>query len=542
MGRQFAAFPMRPVLASLLALLLSGWFHPPPARAQELEAMPPEVDGEVDDEEGLDEADTDEAGATPAVAAPELPEPTGVARFLEASEVLRVRLAALTRAPPEGRPWRVAQLGDSHTEWGIFTGAFRQALAEGGVVSPGFVPPWERGVHPAKILFSRAWKRSTWRTHVKGGVDGPSGTSALASARGARATLELPPGLPEGTRLTAWWDAAGGGEFSLSVNGQGLPQLEVMQSGGALAQRAFSLPAGTRQVVLEVTEASAARPFRFCGFTVDRPDARLQFDGLGLGGSVHLHPLHQQRGGLETFLAQREPDLVVIWYGTNSAPERGLSPAAFEKQYDRLVQLVKGAAPGAAVLALGLPDLAMRSRACAPSKKPPKGQGTGKSAGPRRRGAPGPSPWHAGAQSHLASGRKPTAAQLRQQALLRRQRSRPKRRRTPRRRLPPVVCSPTPGAAPVSPALGDACFPSTLPTVGLLRDAERAVARSQGAAFFDLYAYMGGEGGMVRWYCQRPSLALSDFIHLSAAGYRHAAEVLVEALRTSAPPPSARTE
>jgi hypothetical protein len=49
--------------------------------------------------------------------------------------------------------------------------------------------------------------------------------------------------------------------------------------------------------------------------------------------------------------------------------------------------------------------------------------------------------------------------------------------------------------------------------VAWLRDRERTAAAAQRAAFFDLYAYMGEAGGMLRWYCQRPALALPDFIH-----------------------------
>ncbi|MBM4379953.1 MAG: hypothetical protein FJ086_11770, partial [Deltaproteobacteria bacterium] len=95
---------------------------------------------------------------------------------------------------------------------------------------------------------------------------------------------------------------------------------------------------------------------------------------------------------------------------------------------------------------------------------------------------------------------------------------------------------PEPGQPPLSPRPTEACYPATPPTVAALRDRERAAAAAQGAAFFDLYAYMGGAGGMIRWYCQAPALALPDFIHLSAAGYRHVASVLAEALREGAPP------
>ena len=493
----------------------------------------PAADGPVDgpDEELLGE-DPEPDGA----ALGDGPAPAGRGRFLEAPEGLRARLSTLARGPLAERPWRVAQLGDSHTEWGLFTGPFAAALAQGGIVSPGFVGPWERGVHAAKIVLSRGWGRSSWREHVKGGVDGPSGTSALATAPGARATLKLPPGLPEGTRVTAYWDAASAGRFQVEAGGAVLREVEdPPPTGGALAQRSWTLPAGPRSLDLVVLEASRARPFRFCGFTVDRPDARVQFDGLGLGGSVHLHPLRQQRGALEAFLSTREHDLVVVWYGTNSAPEKGLTAEAFGRQYEELLALVRRAAPGAAVVALGLPDIGWRGKACR-GGKPASAKGT------RRRGAPGPVPWHPALVNGLLA-RTQTAAERRLEKLREAKRpARPVAKRTRRaKRYPPVVCGPEGGTLPLSPSPDDACYPATLPTVAWLRDRERTAAAAQRAAFFDLYAYMREAGGMLRWYCQRPALALPDFIHLSAAGYRHVASVLAEALREAAPP-VARTE
>ncbi|MBM4381013.1 MAG: hypothetical protein FJ086_17205, partial [Deltaproteobacteria bacterium] len=342
-------------------------------------------DGAGDEGEALLEQELPEASPSPEVAAG-APAVAGPGRFLDAPQGLRVRLAAMLREPAPGRPWRVAQLGDSHTEWGLFTGPYASAVAGGGTVSPGFVAPWERGVHPAKISFSRGWRRSSWRKHLKGGVDGPSGTSAVATARGASATLKLPPGLPEGTRVTAWWDAGSPGRFRVTAAGGALPEVdEPAPAGGALSQRTWTVPAGVRELDLVVDEASPSRPFRFCGFTVDRPDARVQFDGLGLGGSVHLHPLRQQRGALEHFLASREHDLVVIWYGTNSAAEKGLSPEAFGAQYEELLALVRRTSPGAAVVALGLPDLGWRGKGCRASAAK-----SGAKKALRRKGAPGP--------------------------------------------------------------------------------------------------------------------------------------------------------
>jgi lysophospholipase L1-like esterase len=374
---------------------------------------------------------------------------------------------------------------------------------------------------------------------------------------GARATLVLPEGLPAGSRATVWWDAPSTTSVLLTVD-EGRP-VEVRRADGdtsPMARHVLTLEAGVRRVSVEPQGASPG--FRLCGFTVERPDARVEVDALGLGGSVHLHPLRQQRGALQQYLRERKPDLVVVWYGSNSAPERTLDADVFARQYDQLLTMVESAAGGAMLLSLGLPDLARRSAACRslpPSRVPtrsPKWRRRSRTtalpaldvrlasltAGERESFAPvrrmkardnGP----VGVRGRAVLGRrvKHTRHAAKPSAKLTRAAQRSRRRM---RRFPPLVCSPDPAAPPLSPPAQSACLPRTLPSVPLIRDAERRVARAHGAAFFDLYALMGEADGMLRWHCLRPSLALSDMVHLSAAGYTHVAAVLAETLRGAA--------
>ena len=70
--------------------------------------------------------------------------------------------------------------------------------------------------------------------------------------------------------------------------------------------------------------------------------------------------------------------------------------------------------------------------------------------------------------------------------------------------------------------------------------AARATAAAAGAAFVDLRALMGGPGAMQAWSVERPPWAEPDHVHLTARGYAHLADALVEALlgpAPGAPPP-----
>lgn len=51
-----------------------------------------------------------------------------------------------------------------------------------------------------------------------------------------------------------------------------------------------------------------------------------------------------------------------------------------------------------------------------------------------------------------------------------------------------------------------------------LVDSLRDAALSSGAAFWDLYSAMGGQGSMVRWVKAKPALAGSDYVHFTPRG------------------------
>jgi lysophospholipase L1-like esterase len=66
------------------------------------------------------------------------------------------------------------------------------------------------------------------------------------------------------------------------------------------------------------------------------------------------------------------------------------------------------------------------------------------------------------------------------------------------------------------------------PRLLAVRRVQRHVAREQGCAFFDTYAFMGGEGSMVRWMAD--GLALGDHAHFTSAGSRRLGRALYRTL------------
>jgi lysophospholipase L1-like esterase len=71
----------------------------------------------------------------------------------------------------------------------------------------------------------------------------------------------------------------------------------------------------------------------------------------------------------------------------------------------------------------------------------------------------------------------------------------------------------------------------TVPVLPRLVQIEAGVAKDTGAAFFNTFEAMGGEGTMSRWYAAEPRLVSADFIHPMPAGAKIVGELLYSALR-----------
>ena len=76
-------------------------------------------------------------------------------------------------------------------------------------------------------------------------------------------------------------------------------------------------------------------------------------------------------------LATRDPRLVVLQYGTNESDDPTLDLEALAQQYDDMIRRIRAAAPGAAILVLGPPDIGVREGGAACDRmKPSAGAGS----------------------------------------------------------------------------------------------------------------------------------------------------------------------
>ena len=68
------------------------------------------------------------------------------------------------------------------------------------------------------------------------------------------------------------------------------------------------------------------------------------------------------------------------------------------------------------------------------------------------------------------------------------------------------------------------------PILPALNDSLRAAADEAGAAFWNMYAAMGGKGSIIRWVEANPQLAGEDYIHFTPLGAKKIAQLLYDTL------------
>jgi lysophospholipase L1-like esterase len=257
---------------------------------------------------------------------------------------------------------RILQYGDSHTASDMGTGAFRRTLqARFGDGGRGFVSigrPWKTYVQEGvrgymTDEFEPQRMRLKEARSVADGSFGLLGVGIGAQAAGARAWSDI---APRSSRVEIdYWLQPHGGTFDVIVDGAHAGRIATRAAQAASGFTAFDVPDAPHQVTVRAVGDGDVRIF---GMTLDRQQAGVVVDALGINGAQIFTPLRWSEEHFAEQVRHQAPDLVVLAYGTNEALEPHLEDADYERGLVELLGRVSRAAPGAACLLLGPPDLA----------------------------------------------------------------------------------------------------------------------------------------------------------------------------------------
>jgi lysophospholipase L1-like esterase len=351
-------FPVQTALTmAIVALILTGahWLEPSivgPSLADFTRLV--EFGGEVEPVAAADLIQP--AGGTPA------PHPTVLLE--DDGGVLDHFFAALSRTASGGVA-RVVHYGDSPTTADLITGDVRSLLQQRfGNAGHGFVlmeQPWAWYHHNDVRLLSFGWRpTAATQFRVQDGLYGLGGVTFTATAP-ARSHFTFAGG--RHANFEVWFlRQPGGGALSVSSGGQTLADVETDGERVTSAfYRATAEPA-VSDVDVKV-ERGAVRAF---GIVAETGRRGVVYDCLGLnGGAISVLARIMGAAHWVEQLRHRNPDLVVINYGTNEADFSKFLEKEYESELREAIRRVQAALPKASILLMSPMD---RGRWASPGK------------------------------------------------------------------------------------------------------------------------------------------------------------------------------
>jgi lysophospholipase L1-like esterase len=318
--------------------------------------------------------------APPAAPAADAGVPAPPASYLDSPngslDPLFVGLAAAERAktePPDhyDPSTRVLWLvfGDSHTAGDSMTSRLRVTLqnkfgdAGRGLVAAGRPPTkfyYQRDVHYGA---SGKWKVAVGGHKTDPEPYGLAGLRVYGQKKGAELWVESCSDCPAGSRVAQfeilYYAAHDHGTLRYRVDNRPWQPLATRTTTDPPhpARQVIPVSDGAHKLTLQHGGGGVIDLF---GVVLERMQPGVIVDSLGVVG--------RRLGSLRSWdwsvigeqLATRDPRIVILQYGTNEADDPDLDLEAMAHYFDDTILRIRAAAPTAAVLVLGPPDMAMR--------------------------------------------------------------------------------------------------------------------------------------------------------------------------------------
>ncbi len=263
---------------------------------------------------------------------------------------------------------RILFYGASHVASDLFTGVIREQLqTRFGDAGHGFVlpaKPW-RTYHQQGISIEsspRAWTplrvRATNRVLDRYGLAGVAVESSRAGAFGA---VETASGGAIGRTASRfelqYLKQPGGGDMEVFIDGQHVERVRTAAPEPTAGYATYDVEDAPHRFEIRVRGNGPVRVF---GVAVERNEPGVIVDTLGINGARAEYHLLWEDALYREHLARRDPDLVVLAYGTNEIGDDDDPIEAYEARMDRVVARVRDVVPDASCLLIGPSDRPIR--------------------------------------------------------------------------------------------------------------------------------------------------------------------------------------
>src|SRR3984885_2866159 len=255
-------------------------------------------------------------------------------------------------------PVRILHYGDSHTAADEWTGEMRARLQErfgdGGSGYSLAGRPWN-GYRREDV---RSGSTSGWHTdglvgRTGDGVYGLGGISM--SVRNPREAVFVEADASEFELF--YYQQPGGGALQLYDNGTPVERISTDGEPGPAYYHLEAVPGPHR---LEVETLDKA-PVRLFGWVAEKTTG-VTYETLGINGAQASIILDWNAETLRSNIAQRNPALIVLSYGTNEAGRKDWTLESYRDMFSHLIGRLREASPTATILVIGPPDRDLRTK------------------------------------------------------------------------------------------------------------------------------------------------------------------------------------
>ncbi len=266
---------------------------------------------------------------------------------------------------------RVVWWGASHVAGDVFTRVVRHGLkAEYGDAGLGFVvpaEPWRSyNNRDANLRYSEGGWDSFWVSRKHRREDGRYGLGGIRFTSGdKRAWFEVEtarssPFGRDADSVEVWYEACPGcGDFQVEVDGRKVARVRTGVPRGRdpeLRVWRQALRLGPHKVRVK-PHGNGAVSFFGVALEADRPGVVI--DTLGINGSRETDHLQWDAGLFAQQVARRDPDLVVMAYGTNAVGDDDPLDV-YQRRLESVLARLRATAPRAACLFIGPSDRPIR--------------------------------------------------------------------------------------------------------------------------------------------------------------------------------------
>jgi lysophospholipase L1-like esterase len=262
---------------------------------------------------------------------------------------------ARTRTKAPGALTRVLFLGDSAVVSDGLTGSLRHILqlrygdAGAGFLAVGRPWPWYR--HRAVRHDGDGWEYQGVHNRMTARERGfgLGFVRAEAFGKGAHASFATSTGTDTGGAVgrfeVFYLEQPHGGSFALRIDGGTPREVNTRGERRRAAYLTLDVPDGAHELSLE---ALGGGPIAIFGVTMERPQAGVVVDAIGINGAHATHMLANEPALLREHLAHRKPDLIAVQLGTNLKNRMPIANYAAEMR--KLLTQMRAAVPGASCL------------------------------------------------------------------------------------------------------------------------------------------------------------------------------------------------